>query len=71
MFEKLNTAERWLFNILSLVLVIFYSYSAVLVPAATQYHRGIYVVITYVLVFLLYRSRSVPGRIADYFLMAA
>ena len=70
MFEKLNTAERWLFDILSLVLVIFYSYSAVLVPAATQYHRGIYVVITYVLVFLLYRSRSVPGRIVDYLLMA-
>ena len=70
MFEKLNTAERWLFDILSLVLVIFYSYSAVLVPAATQYHRGVYVIITYVLVFLLYRSRSVPGRIVDYLLMA-
>ena len=70
MFEKLNTAERWLFDILSLVLVIFYSYSAVLVPAATQYHRGIYVVITYVLVFLIYRSRSAAGRIVDYMLMA-
>ena len=70
MFEKLNTAERWLFDVLSLVLVIFYSYSAVLVPAATQYHRGVYVIITYVLVFLLYRSRSVPGRIVDYLLMA-
>ena len=69
MFEKLNTAERWLFDILSLVLVIFYSYSAVLVPAATQYHRGIYVVITYVLVFLIYRSRSAAGRIIDYLLM--
>ena len=70
MFESLNRAERWLFDILSLVLVLFYSYSAVLVPAATQYHRGVYVVITYVLVFLIYRSRSVPGRIADYLLMA-
>ncbi len=71
MIEKLNTAERWLFDVLSLILVVFYSYSAVLVPAATQYHRGIYVVITYVLVFLLYRSRSVPGRIADYLLITA
>ncbi|MCY4489104.1 MAG: TRAP transporter fused permease subunit [Deltaproteobacteria bacterium] len=70
MFKQLNTAERWLFDILSLVLVIFYSYSAVLVPAATQYHRGIYVIITYVLVFLLYRSRSLAGRIVDYLLMA-
>ena len=59
-----------MFDILSLVLVVFYSYSAVLVPAATQYHRGVYVVITYVLVFLIYRSRSVPGRVVDYLLMA-
>jgi TRAP-type uncharacterized transport system fused permease subunit len=27
-------------------------------PAATQYHRGIYVIITYVLVFLLYKSKT-------------
>ena len=71
MHEKLNTAERWMFDILSLALVTFYSYSAVLAPAATQYHRGIYVVITYVLVFLLYRSRGTPGRVVDYLLMAA
>ena len=71
MHEKLNTAERWMFDILSLALVTFYSYSAVLSPAATQYHRGIYVVITYVLVFLLYRSRGTPGRVVDYLLMAA
>ena len=70
MFEKLNRVERWIFDILSLVLVIFYSYSAVLAPAATQYHRGIYVVITYVLVFLLYRSKTSLGRVADYLLIA-
>ena len=55
MFEKLNKAEQWVFDILSLALVLFYSYSAVLEPAATQYHRGIYVLITYVLVLLLYQ----------------
>ena len=66
MFEKLNTVERWIFDILSLALVVFYSYSAVLDPAATQFHRGIYVVITYVLVFLLYRSASTPGRVFGY-----
>ena len=70
MFEKLNRVERWIFDILSLVLVIYYSYSAVLAPAATQYHRGIYVVITYVLVFLLYRSKTTLGRVADYLLIA-
>ena len=69
MFEKLNRAERWIFDILSLALVVFYSYSAVLDPAPTQYHRGIYIVITYVLVFLLYRSETGLGRSVDYLLM--
>ena len=71
MFEKLNTVERRLFDILSLALVVFYSYSAVLDPAATQFHRGIYIVITYVLVFLLYRSKGTLGRTVDYLLIAA
>jgi TRAP transporter 4TM/12TM fusion protein len=45
-------------------------------PAATQYHRGIYVIITYVLVFLTYQSKSSkwPGlnpilRAVDYLLI--
>ena len=71
MFEKLNRVERWIFDGLSLGLVSFYSYAALLDPAATQLHRGIYVVITCVLVFLLYRSRSRLGRICDYLLIAA
>jgi TRAP transporter 4TM/12TM fusion protein len=41
----------------------------VLQPAATQYHRGVYVVITYVLVLMLYRTPGLVGRIWDYFLM--
>ena len=71
MFEQLNRVERWIFDALSLGLVGFYSYAAVLDPAATQFHRGIYVVITYILVFLLYRSRSRVGRFCDYLLIAA
>ena len=71
MFEKLNKAEQWVFDILSLALVLFYSYSAVLEPAATQYHRGIYVLITYVLVLLLYQSKSFLGRVLDYVLIVA
>jgi TRAP transporter 4TM/12TM fusion protein len=71
MFEKLNKAERWMFDILALALVLFYSYSAVLEPAATQFHRGIYVVITYVLVFLLYQSKTRVGRVVDYLLIVA
>ncbi|MES9871337.1 MAG: TRAP transporter large permease subunit, partial [Sedimenticola sp.] len=68
--EKMNKVEQMLFDALALGLVLFYSYSAVLEPAATQFHRGIYVVITYVLVFLVYRSKSQIGRIWDYILMA-
>ena len=71
LFEKLNRAERLLFDAMAIGLVLFYSYSAVLEPAATQYHRGIYIVITYVLVFLLYRSTGLAGRILDYVLIAA
>lgn len=67
--EKLNKVEQMLFDAMALGLVLFYSYSAVLQPAATQYHRGIYVVITYVLVFLLYRSGGRIGRVWDYLLM--
>ena len=69
MFDKLNKVEQAIFDLLSLFLVLFYSYSAVLEPAATQYHRGIYVIVTYVLVFLLYQSKSRLGRATDYLLI--
>ena len=71
MFEKLNKVEQRVFDGLALTLVLFYSYSAVLEPAATQYHRGIYVIITYVLAFLLYQSKSRLGRIVDYLMIVA
>ena len=69
MFDKLNKIEQTVFDLLALFLVLFYSYSAVLEPAATQYHRGIYVIITYVLVFLLYQSKTRVGRVIDYLLI--
>jgi len=69
MYEKLNKFERIVFDVLSVGLVLFYSYSAVLKPAATQYHRGIYVIITYILVFLVYKSKNKWMRIVDYLLI--
>jgi TRAP transporter 4TM/12TM fusion protein len=71
LFEKLHWVEKRLFDLLALTLVVFYSYSAVLEPAATQFHRGVYVLITYVLVFLLYKSSHPLGRIVDYVLIVA
>ena len=65
----MNKVEQILFDIMALGLVLFYSYSAVISPAATQYHRGIYVIVTYVLVFLLYRSTGRIGRSFDFVLI--
>ncbi|CAB1060285.1 TRAP-type uncharacterized transport system, fused permease component [Olavius sp. associated proteobacterium Delta 1] len=69
MYDKLNRFEKIVFDVLSVALVLFYSYSAVLQPASTQYHRGIYVIITYVLAFLLYKSKSRIMRVVDYILI--
>jgi TRAP transporter 4TM/12TM fusion protein len=68
-YEKLNKFEKVVFDILAVTLVLFYSYSAVLRPAATQYHRGIYVIITYVMIFLVYKSKHPLLRAVDYILL--
>ena len=60
-----------MFDALALALLLFYGYSALLDPVATQYHRGVYVLVTHVLVFLLYRSPGAWGRALDYLLIAA
>ncbi len=69
MYEKLNKVEKTVFDILAVSLVLFYSYSAVLQPASTQFHRGIYVIITYILVFLTYKSNKTFFRVIDYILI--
>jgi TRAP transporter 4TM/12TM fusion protein len=68
-YEKLNRFEQIVFDACSVLLVLFYSYAAVIQPAATQYHRGVYIIITYVLVFLLYKSKSKIMRVVDYILI--
>lgn len=69
LFEKLSRLEKAVFDLLAVFLVLFYSYSAVVEPAATEFHRGIYIVVTYALVFLLYRSPTAWGRLVDYLLL--
>ena len=69
MYNKLNAFEKIVFDTLSVILVLFYSWSAVVNPTATQYHRGIYVVITYILIFLMYQSKSKIMRVVDYLLI--
>ena len=48
---------RWIAALLGGGMVLFYFYTAGLASVATQFHRGVYVLVTYVLVFLLYPSR--------------
>ncbi|MEX1300141.1 MAG: TRAP transporter fused permease subunit [Desulfotignum sp.] len=69
MYSKLNRFEQIFFDICSVTLVLFYAWAAVVQPMATQYHRGVYVIITYVLVFLLYKGKTTIGRIIDYVLI--
>lgn len=54
----MNRFEQILFDICAVFLVLFYSYAAIIKPMATQYHRGVYIIITYILVFLLYKSKE-------------
>jgi TRAP transporter 4TM/12TM fusion protein len=68
-YENLNKIEKVVFDVLAVFLVLFYSYSAVLKPAATQYHRGIYVIITYLMIFLVYKSKHPILRAVDYLLL--
>jgi len=70
-FEKLNFIEKRIFDAASLFLVLFYSYSALVYPAAMQYHRGVYVFVTYILVFLLYKSKNNLMRVVDYLFIGA
>lgn len=71
MFERLTRIEQRLFDLLALGLVLFYAYSAVFEPAPTQFHRGIYVLVTYVLIFMIYRTPGRFGRVVDYPLIVA
>jgi TRAP transporter 4TM/12TM fusion protein len=54
---------KWTTSLLGASMVLFYFYTAGITTVATQYHRGVYVFITYVLVFLLYPVGRVYMRI--------
>jgi len=69
MYEKLSNFEKKAFDVFSVGLVLFYGFSATFFPASNQYHRGIYVIVTYVLVFLLYKSKKTVFRVLDYILL--
>ncbi len=58
---------HWLVAGLGAAMVLFYLYTAGITSVATQYHRGVYVFITYILVFLLYpASRRLQAPLAGF-----
>jgi TRAP transporter 4TM/12TM fusion protein len=69
LYDRMNTLERGFFNVLALTLLLFYSYAAVISPVSTELHRGVYVLVTYLLIFLVYRSKHPVFRGLDYLLM--
>ena len=54
---------KWLVAVLGASMVLFYFYAAGMAAVATNYHLGVYVFVTYVLVFLLYPAGKVRIRI--------
>lgn len=71
MYVDLKRFEKIIFDAAAVFLVLFYSYSALIRPASTQYHKGIYVFITYLLIFLIYKSKNKWLRVLDYILILA
>ncbi len=69
-FDELHPVERRIFDALALLLLLFYSYSALVQPVSTEMHRGMYVLITYLLILLVYQSGTGWKRVIDYILMA-
>ncbi|WP_022666356.1 TRAP transporter permease [Desulfospira joergensenii] len=69
MYKKFNAFDKYLFILLSLSMALFYIYSAAVSPFSSQYHRGIYVLITYILGILLYPSKFKFGKSFDYALI--
>lgn len=60
--RKVSGFWHWVSMILMVVMVIFYFYSSGISPVSAQLHRGIYVLLTYALVFILYPAGSVWMR---------
>ncbi|MBU8871978.1 MAG: TRAP transporter fused permease subunit [Gemmatimonadales bacterium] len=56
-------------SILGVFMVMFYMYNSGVMPVATQYHRGLYILVTFVMVFLSYpmtkKSRLDRPSISD------
>jgi len=69
-FRKPTGIWHWIVALLGTALVLFYFYAAGISSVGTQYHLGIYVFITYILVFLLYPAGKAWVRMGMNLLLA-
>ena len=60
--RKVTGVWHWLSAILMAAMVVFYFYSSGVRPVSAQLHRGVYVLLTYALVFILYPAGSLWFR---------
>ena len=67
--RKLTGFWKWLVSIMGLCMVVFYFYAAGVRPVGDQYHRGLYVFLTYIMIFLSFplwrRSNQVRPTVVD------
>ncbi|MHB8765670.1 MAG: TRAP transporter permease, partial [Deferrisomatales bacterium] len=56
--RKVAGGWHWLSAVLMAALVLFYFYSSGITPVSAQLHRGVYVLLTYALVFILFPAGS-------------
>ena len=55
---ELKKAYKWIFELGAVVLVLYYIYSAGFGSASEQYHLGLYLLLTFALISILYRFRK-------------
>ncbi len=60
--RKVAGAWHWLSAAMMAVMVVFYFYSSGIAPVSAQLHRGVYVLLTYALVFIMFPAGSLWFR---------
>ncbi len=60
--RKVAGGWHWLSAVLMAVMVLFYFYSSGIRPVSAQLHRGVYVLLTYALVFIMFPAGSLWFR---------
>jgi TRAP transporter 4TM/12TM fusion protein len=56
--RKLTGFWKLLVSVLGVIMVVYYFYAAGVKPVGDHYHRGVYVLLTYVMIFLVFPFRA-------------